>query len=66
MYGADRFVKIGTHIVNLDAVSSVHWEQDKLYVHQVGGRFLTLGLEEGRKLWEHLENRVEGETSKVA
>ena len=50
------FVTIGVHLINLEAVASVHWEGNFLFVHLVGGRFLKLDAADGAEFWQCLES----------
>lgn len=52
------FIEIGSHIINLDAVSSVHWEGEILVAHLNGGRWLKLDALDGNHLWEALAARA--------
>jgi hypothetical protein len=53
------FVRIGVHVVNVEAVASAHWEEHNLFVHLVGGRFLKLDSDDGEQLWHNLSARAE-------
>ena len=52
----ESMVKVGVHFVNLSAVGAAHWEGSSLYVHLVGGRFVTF---KGEAL--ELRNTTDGE-----
>jgi len=47
-----RCVRVGQHVVNLDAVASCHWEGSKLFVHLAGGRFLSFVGTDAHLLWD--------------
>lgn len=49
-------VRVGSHLVDLDAVASAHWEGHKLFVYLVGGRWITLDHADGQLLWDVLAN----------
>ncbi len=48
-------IKVGGHMLNLAAVASAHWEKRKLFVHLIGGRFITLTGEPADLAWAELE-----------
>lgn len=48
-------VVIGQHLVNTSAVAAAHWERETLYVHLVGGRFLSFKGDEARAMWQALQ-----------
>ena len=33
-------VKVGTAIINLDAIAACHWDNGKPFVYFIGGRFI--------------------------
>jgi hypothetical protein len=51
-------VKVGEHVVNLTAIASAHWERETLWVHLVGGRFLSFRGEDGQLLWRVIQQGV--------
>lgn len=52
MTETNKLVKIGHHVINLDAIAAAHWEGAKLFVHFNGGRFLQLVGVEARELFK--------------
>ena len=47
-------VRVGEHVVSLGHVAAAHWEGETLYVHLVGGRFVSFNRQDGDLLWEAL------------
>jgi len=45
-------VKIGKWAIDLEAICSAHFEGSKLFIHQQGGRFLSLEGEDADRLWQ--------------
>lgn len=45
-------VKVGRHVLNLAAVASAHWERETLYVHLLGGRFVSFKGDEAQLIWQ--------------
>ncbi len=63
----EQRVIVGLHFVNLSAVGAAHWEGQSLYVHLVGGRFVTFKGDEAWVLWEALcREAVELTTGEVS
>lgn len=52
------FVEVGRYLVAPSAVGSAHWEDDRLFVHLLGGRFLQFCKRDGDQLWEILRGYV--------
>jgi hypothetical protein len=46
-----RLVRLGLHVINVDAVVNCHWEKGKLIVRYVGGGFDVLHDENAKALW---------------
>jgi hypothetical protein len=53
-----EFVQIGVHVINLAAVAGVHWEARKLFVHLIGGRFVSFTGKEAEQLWQVMQGRA--------
>lgn len=43
-------VKVGTAIINLDAIAATHWDNGKLFVYLIGGRFVQVYGEPAKRL----------------
>jgi hypothetical protein len=52
----ERVVKCGDHVLNLDAVAAAHWERATLYVHLLGGRFVSFKGDEARLMWQAMSS----------
>ena len=48
---SQRLVRIGLHVINLDALANCHWEGRKLVVRYLGGGFEMLEGKDARSLW---------------
>lgn len=53
----NEFVHVGKHVVNLAAIAGVHWEGSTLYVHLIGGRFLSFKGDDAQLLWSAVESK---------
>ena len=53
-----ELVKVGLHIINLAAIAGVHWEGRTLYVHLIGGRFLSFKGDDADVLWSAVERKA--------
>lgn len=53
------YVVIGQHLVNIAAVAASHWERETLYVHLIGGRFVTFKGQEAQAVWNVLQRGAE-------
>jgi hypothetical protein len=60
-----QFVKVAGHLVNVQAIASAHWEKTKLFVHLVGGRFLSFTGADAVSAWAVLERHVSTEDDQV-
>ncbi len=49
------FVKVGTHVMRLEAIVDAHWEGERLFVHFDGGRFAQLAGETAELVWKAVE-----------
>lgn len=47
-------VIVGKAMIDLSAVSSAHWEDDKLYLYFMGGRFLRFDQGQATCVWNAL------------
>lgn len=54
----NEFVQVGKHVVNLAAIAGVHWEASTLYVHLIGGRFLSFKGDGADRLWSAVESKA--------
>lgn len=48
---SQRLVRIGLHVINLDALANCHWEGRKLVVRYLGGGFEMLEGKDARSMW---------------
>jgi hypothetical protein len=65
-----RLVRLGLHVVNLDALANCHWEGPKLIVRYIGGGFDVLHGGNAKALWRKVaadlpELNVSGEPGAV-
>ena len=49
-------LRVGRKVVRVSAIAAAHWEKDKLIVHFIGGRFITLFGQAAHALWYQLEH----------
>jgi hypothetical protein len=49
------FVQVGQHVVNLAAIAGCHWESTKLFVHYIGGRFVSFDGRDAQLLWSAVQ-----------
>lgn len=47
-----EMIKVPGHVINLAAVASAHWEKRTLYVHLIGGRFLSFKESAADLVWQ--------------
>jgi hypothetical protein len=48
---SNRLVRIGVHIINLDAIAACHWEGRRLVVRYLGGGYEMLEGKPARSFW---------------
>lgn len=65
-----RLVRLGLHVMNLDALANCHWEGPKLIVRYIGGGFEVLHGNNAEALWRKVsadlpELDVSGESGAV-
>lgn len=53
-----EFVQVGVHVINLAAVAGVHWESRKLFVHLIGGRFVSFTGTDAEQLWQVMQGKA--------
>jgi hypothetical protein len=54
-----EFILVGDYAINVEQVTAAHWENGKLFVHLVGGRFEKFEGDEGQRLWDRMKTRDE-------
>ncbi len=52
------FVKYAKAVVNLDAIAGAHWEQHKLFIHYIGGRFEAFVGDQADRFWTVISARA--------
>ena len=52
-----EFVTVGDYALNLEQLTSVHWEKGKLFVHLAGGRFEKFEGDDAQRLWQRIKAR---------
>ncbi|CAN5376034.1 hypothetical protein BH09PLA1_BH09PLA1_15420 [soil metagenome] len=55
---SEQLVKVGEHVINLQALAGAHWEGEKLFVHLIGGRFVSFVGKEADLLWEAVDAKA--------
>jgi hypothetical protein len=53
-----HIVRIGNHVINLDAFAGAHWEGRKLILRYIGGGFETFNGTEGDLVWSIVSHGV--------
>jgi len=52
-------VKVGGQVLNVSAVAAAHWEDERLFVHFLGGRFVTMRGDDAAVVWQAILKQVE-------
>jgi hypothetical protein len=47
-----EMIKVPGHVINLGAIASAHWEKRTLFVHLIGGRFLSFKDRAADLVWQ--------------